>query len=141
MIAVSRDELARMRLVDEMSNAEIGARLGLPATTVRGLLERHGIKLTPGALERLRTKGQMAGRAATKRKPNAQQRAWGTGRFASMIEGAPAPVAPSGPRPVVTGTDMLEMITRALAAGYPVTRAPTYHADGSKRLTFGQEIG
>jgi DNA-binding transcriptional LysR family regulator len=141
MIAVSRDDLVQMRQVDELSNAEIGARLGLPATTVRSLLERHGIKLTPGALERLRTKGQMAGRAASRRKPNAQQRAWGTGRFASTLEGAPAPVVPSGPKPVVTGTDMMEMIQRALAAGYPVTVAPTYHADGSKRLTFGQEVG
>lgn len=141
MTGVSRDDLARMRQVEELSAAEIGARIGLAPRTVRGLLERHGIKLTAGALERLRTKGQMAGRAATKRRPNAQQRAWGTGRFASTVEATTPAVVPPGPKPVVTGTDMMEMIRRALAAGYPVTVAPTYHADGSKRLAFGREVG
>jgi hypothetical protein len=141
-VSVDLKQLAQWRLVDELTIPEIASKLGLTTWQARKLLDTNGIALSGDALKRAHVKGTAKGREAARAKaPNAAQKAWGTGRYASRIEGAGEPVVPPGPRPKIVGTDLAEMIARALAAGYPVTVAPPCHADGSKRLAFGQEVG
>lgn len=145
-MSVDLKQLAQWRLVDELTIPEIASKLGLTKWQARKLLDTHGIALSGDALKRAHIKGTAKGREASAARaraftPNEAQKAWGTGRYASRIEGAGEPVVPPGPRPKIVGTDMNEMIARALAAGYPVTVAPPCHADGSRRLAFGQEVG
>lgn len=144
MSGITRAQLVQWRVIEELSAAEIGAKLGLTGEQASALLARHAIKLSPDAVQRLSAKGTAKGRAAAadrRKGPSDAQKAWGTGRSPSMWQGAKPAKKPTGDRPKVTGTDMSEMIARALASGYPVTVGAPAHADGCKKLAFGTEVG
>lgn len=139
---IDRDELVQLRVVEELSNAEIGARLGIKGSRVRAMLERHGITLSADAIERMKHRGTAKGRessAAARRKPNAAQQAWNLSSRPAAAARAAAAAAVD--RPKITGTDLAEMVARAIASGYPVTVLPTVYADGSVKMFCGKEVG
>lgn len=133
-MSVDYADLLDMRVTQGLSVQAIAGRLGLSADQAKHLLARHGIKLSP---EAARAASSPQGRKRAR--PNPEQRAWGTGR--AMVASELARITPDVPRPRIVGTDLREMINRALASDYPVTVVPPAFADGSCRLTIGAGVG
>lgn len=133
---IGRDELVHLRVVEELSAAEIAERTGLTGSVVRNLLSRNGITLSHDASMRVFRKGALRGKEG--RKPTPAQQAW---NLSSRPAAAARAAAAASGRPKITGTDLTEMVDRAIAAGYPVTVLPTVHADGSVRTFYGKEVG